>query len=395
MISSNGLSGGIIVLWDTNVAVFNMIDSSNQCIIGDLLFNNNNKWRVAAVYANKECSKRRELWDKLAIHSSVEDPMVVAGDFNCLTSREDKKGGRRFKFTQGPKEMEAFFTINDFHEFFDEDLVRMIGRVQIFNSLMEDYMELKLQLTGKSISVLLMEDGLENVKIGELATWVHKLKINARVKLFLWRIYKDEIPTEDFLYRRRISGNYFCPMGYGVIEDLNHITSNCSILLKGLKRLADEDVLMERIHSSLIWFVWTNRSKVKHGKIGSNIVKIVVSVISFCSSAKYGVYHSNHWDAYQSMGLFSNYWHPPPPEWLKINIDASLKENYEAGIGQVVRDDKGRFVIAFGHGRLHWDIAQMELSTFKSLKEALQGWTQGAKGIIVEGDNKNVLQLIQ
>ncbi|KAI0497209.1 hypothetical protein KFK09_020431 [Dendrobium nobile] len=116
MISSNGLSGGIFVLWDTNVAVFNMIDSSNQCIIGDLLINNNKKWRVAAVYSNKECSKRRELWDKLVIHSSVEDPMVIAGDFNCLTSREDKKGGRRFKFTQGSKEMESFFTNNDFHE---------------------------------------------------------------------------------------------------------------------------------------------------------------------------------------------------------------------------------------------------------------------------------------
>ncbi|KAI0510967.1 hypothetical protein KFK09_011583 [Dendrobium nobile] len=115
---------------------------------------------------------------------------------------------------------------------------------------------------------------------------------------------------------------------------------------------------------------WSNRNKVKHGKTGDS--NVMIALIR-------GLYRSDHWDAYQSVGLFSDKWHPPPPEWLKINIDASLKENYEASIGGIVRNCKGRFVLAFGHGKLHWDITQMELSAFKSLKEALQGWLQGAK----------------
>ncbi|XP_028555291.1 uncharacterized protein LOC114580808 [Dendrobium catenatum] len=107
--------GGIIALWNANVADFSLVDSSNQCIVGDLSVNNNCKWRVAAVYANKECYKGRELWEFLGIHSYIEFPMVVAGDFNCLTSREDKKGGKKFQCTQGSKEMEAFFTNNDYY----------------------------------------------------------------------------------------------------------------------------------------------------------------------------------------------------------------------------------------------------------------------------------------
>ncbi|KAI0492024.1 hypothetical protein KFK09_026289 [Dendrobium nobile] len=90
---------------------------------------------------------------------------------------------------------------------FGEDLVRMIGGVQIFNSLLEEQMELKLQLTGKSISALLMEDGHNDVMKGDTLTWIQKLKTNARVELFLWRICRDAIPTEEFLYRRRIFGN--------------------------------------------------------------------------------------------------------------------------------------------------------------------------------------------
>ncbi|KAI0522378.1 hypothetical protein KFK09_004757 [Dendrobium nobile] len=48
-------------------------------------------------------------------YSTVDVPMVVGGDFNCLISREDKRGGKRFSFSQGPKEMKSFLFINDFH----------------------------------------------------------------------------------------------------------------------------------------------------------------------------------------------------------------------------------------------------------------------------------------
>ncbi|KAI0519460.1 hypothetical protein KFK09_006908 [Dendrobium nobile] len=62
----------------------------------------------------------------------------------------------------------------------------------------------------------------------------------------------------------------------------------------------------------------------------------------------------------QSHGLFFDKWQPPPPNWIKINLDASLKGNYEASIGGIVRDCKGIFLLAFGLGKMHWDIAQLD-----------------------------------
>jgi len=121
MVPSIGLSCGIIVLWNMSLANFFVLELSSQCIIGDLSIYKKIKWRVASVYGNKDLYKRRELWNKLEVHSTEETPMVIGGDFNCLTSSEDKRRRKKFQFSKGPKEMEAFFTNNDYHE------VRVIG----------------------------------------------------------------------------------------------------------------------------------------------------------------------------------------------------------------------------------------------------------------------------
>ncbi|KAI0529234.1 hypothetical protein KFK09_001781 [Dendrobium nobile] len=176
MVSSNGLSGGIIVLWNENVADFTMVDSSNQCIIRDLLINNNSKWKVAAVYANKDCCKRRELWEKLEIYSSIGFPMVIAGDFNCLTSKEDKKGGKRFQYTQGSKEMESFFSNNDYHEEKKENL----------NSSKDKLMEeiLEIQNLEAEMGQLSIEECLKlKAKVLELNSIIAKRRLNNIVKI--------------------------------------------------------------------------------------------------------------------------------------------------------------------------------------------------------------------
>ncbi|KAI0530918.1 hypothetical protein KFK09_000466 [Dendrobium nobile] len=118
---------------------------------------------------------------------------------------------------------------------FDEDLVKIIEGVKIYNNAIQDHLELKLQFT-------------------------------------------EAIPTKEFLFKRKLSGSCLCPMGCGLIEDIDHVTSNCLILVEVSK----------------------------------------------------GIYCSDHWGAYRSNGLLLDYWHPPPPEWYKINLDAALKENYMA-----------------------------------------------------------------
>ncbi|KAL0928658.1 hypothetical protein M5K25_000567 [Dendrobium thyrsiflorum] len=73
-------------------------------------------WRISTVYGSKEVGIRRVLWRDIELYSSKDIPSVVGGDFNCLLAKGDKKGRKRFIFSQCSKDMKAFVTNNDFHE---------------------------------------------------------------------------------------------------------------------------------------------------------------------------------------------------------------------------------------------------------------------------------------
>ncbi|XP_020696281.1 uncharacterized protein LOC110109522 [Dendrobium catenatum] len=113
---ADGLSGGILILWNSKVSSFNVLESFSQGIIGDLDVFNKGVWRISNVYGSNDIVKRRELWRKVEQLSSKDLPSVAGGDFNCLLDSGDKRGGREFSFSQGSKEMKSFLINNDFHD---------------------------------------------------------------------------------------------------------------------------------------------------------------------------------------------------------------------------------------------------------------------------------------
>ncbi|XP_020673918.1 uncharacterized protein LOC110093386 [Dendrobium catenatum] len=96
----------------------------------------------------------------------------------------------------------------------------------------------------------------------------------------------------------------------------------------------------------------------------------------------------------QPSRLFNN-WYPPPPYWIKVNIDASIHNSYKAGLGGVCRDYRGKFLLAFGKNCVHWDSGQMELLAILFFKDYISDWMKEYKGLIIEGDNKNVINFIK
>ncbi|PKU73586.1 hypothetical protein MA16_Dca013106 [Dendrobium catenatum] len=93
--------------------------------------------------------------------------------------------------------------------------------------------------------------------------------------------------------------------------------------------------------------------------------------------------------------MLFNHWHPPPLGWIKINFDGALRRNNSAGVGWVVRDHKGSFLLAFGNSLQHWDAAQTELHAVKSIKFVKRDWMSEALGVLIEGDNLNIIYLLQ
>ncbi|PKU83103.1 hypothetical protein MA16_Dca024170 [Dendrobium catenatum] len=93
-------------------------------------------------------------------------------------------------------------------------------------------------------------------------------------------------------------------------------------------------------------------------------------------------------------GLLDKSWHPPPPEWIKFNLDASFHSSYKGGVGGICRDHKGRLLLAFGRSCVHWDIAHVESLAIKTINEVFKEWMLEYNGIIIEGDNFNIIKLI-
>ncbi|KAL0917892.1 hypothetical protein M5K25_012995 [Dendrobium thyrsiflorum] len=247
--------------------------------------------------------------------------------------------------------------------------------------------------------------------------WVQKLDLSPRVACFWWRILKDALPTTDFLMNRRLLNYNCCPRGCEAIEKWDHITTSCYKLLQAietvkkrgliipvfdsfteccsqLKRIAKVKPFMAKLYCSLVFYSWKSRNSVVHDgqELGSCfIASTAVSLASILTKLNP---FSGHWGAFQRQ-LSTSSWHPPPPGWIKVNVDATIRRSNVAGVGGVIRDHKGRFLCSFGYNCVHWDSGYMELVAFRSIKRVIKDWMVGAKVIIMEGDNANVIKYLQ
>ncbi|KAI0530858.1 hypothetical protein KFK09_000406 [Dendrobium nobile] len=150
--------------------------------------------------------------------------------------------------------------------------------------------------------------------------------------------------------------------------------------------------LAANLYCTLIWLVWKSSCKLIHTDKEDSDTSIAANAISYAVRSNFLNFQLENWDTNQLR--LSSHWHPPPPGWIKINVDGVLKKKCRTGVGGVARDDKGRFLLAFGNSLQHWDAAQTELCAVLFLKNVVKEWMFEAQGVIIEGDNKNIINLL-
>ncbi|XP_020680995.2 uncharacterized protein LOC110098486 [Dendrobium catenatum] len=103
-----GTSGGILVLWNINLVSFEVCEASSQVIIGNLSIPSLGIWKIATVYGSHCNKERSDLWNQLERSMENSSPSIIGGDFNCILNKDDNRGGKRFLFSKGPREMKSF-----------------------------------------------------------------------------------------------------------------------------------------------------------------------------------------------------------------------------------------------------------------------------------------------
>jgi hypothetical protein len=94
IIEACSFSGGIWLLWNSNVITIELLLSITQTITMKVTNVGGQSWLLSAIYASTYSHTRNSLWDHLDFLSATYVmPWFLTGDFNELLSLFEKKGG--------------------------------------------------------------------------------------------------------------------------------------------------------------------------------------------------------------------------------------------------------------------------------------------------------------
>jgi hypothetical protein len=236
-----------------------------------------------------------------------------------------------------------------------------------------------------------------------------KLKVHERVKMLLWRIASNVLPTKDNLDQRLGVSDTNCPLCNEAKETIIHLFFECSVVkaiwfgscwsirVDTLQAANCTDIVklvLEPPNSSsdkelkelsslqfahTLEAIWNLRNKVVHGEGKINLIATIKSlekkVLEFkriCETSE-SMMQSN----------YQTHWTPPPPGFVKINVDAAVA-NSRTTLAVVARNEHGNIVKAWAKEHMAGDALFVEASAFLWALQLAKN--SGMQQIIVEGD---------
>ncbi|KAL0917801.1 hypothetical protein M5K25_012892 [Dendrobium thyrsiflorum] len=127
---------------------------------------------------------------------------------------------------------DGYWNVEELKILFREDLISLICGIQILPNQEDDCLELIHQNFGCSVSALAYKASVQDHSSCFYWECLKNIKLRPRVEVFWWRIFNNAIPTFQFLFQRRIQGEFDCPRGSIATEDLEHITLKCVKLVE-------------------------------------------------------------------------------------------------------------------------------------------------------------------
>ena len=192
------------------------------------------------------------------------------------------------------------------------------------------------------------------------------LQIPHKMRVFLWRFCRNNIPVRYLIRGKGITIPICCPMCPGDVEHVLHLFFDCGFAKECwqivglsynmwtvenaadwlLERLStDSSEVLSKI-ATVMWGVWFARNK----KIFEEKVMTPAAVMSWSrNQVQDWVVASKHHQTSSSSNsstLQQNHaWKPPDLGSFKINVDAAVKEGQDFfAIGMALRDYNGHFL---------------------------------------------------
>lgn len=193
-----------------------------------------------------------------------------------------------------------------------------------------------------------------------------QLQVPHKVRVFLWRLCRNNVLVRNLLRGRGVQTTIMCPMCINDVEHLLHIFLDCNYAKACwqylglefnttsiescsewlLQKLAKDDEEKLVLLATGLWGIWSARnlkvweSKTMNPELAMQWSSIQVTQWREVQCLKYSspmVRHQNH------QGIMVH-WKPPEAGALKVNADASVfTGSLSYSVGMVLRDHTGGF----------------------------------------------------
>ncbi|KAH9685475.1 reverse transcriptase domain-containing protein [Citrus sinensis] len=205
--------------------------------------------------------------------------------------------------------------------------------------------------SGYQIAMRIKHPDWPSSSSSNLGQWnvIWSLELPEKIKIFMWKVARNFLPTAENLWRRKMLQEPTCPRCKMKKEDINHAIMVCKVakemwkltpFVEEMQLLDNQDLL------SMLQELVKRRSK---DELRLLIALFWTAMTKIQAAAK----------VIPEKGAK---WIPPPQGHFKANVDAAVnKEKNQVGLGVVIRDDSGAIIIAaVNHTKYHGDVAQAE-----------------------------------
>ena len=87
-----GQSRGIVIVWRKSMGHVYFVHNNCQVVFGIISVIGAPSWILGIVYASTSVFQRCNLWSQVQDVLGLGYPLLLAGDFNCILTSQDKKG---------------------------------------------------------------------------------------------------------------------------------------------------------------------------------------------------------------------------------------------------------------------------------------------------------------
>ncbi|KAK6153378.1 hypothetical protein DH2020_013017 [Rehmannia glutinosa] len=240
--------------------------------------------------------------------------------------------------------------------------------------------------------------------------WLWALSVPTKNKVFLWRVCHNIIPTKLALAKRGVGLNPMCQRCGLDFETMEHAFRDCSwveffwaasplrirlptierrgSLTDWIERLAErKDPDSDNMVAMLLWSVWWARNElvfkgrtIEHHQLYTQ----ATSRLEEHHQSAVLLSHENKMKA-------NEVWSPPAHGYVKINSDASIMTDEGAGMGVVIRDDRG-IVIETSY-RFQPNLFDVEVAEALACRNGIfLARSLGLKCVMVEMDNQTLFR---